>query len=334
MDEETQLIIEHTRRGKAYLAEDALAAACRELVRALVHAERSGDAVLQLEPLSLLGRAYCLLGKFTEAAAMLEQAAALPARSPTGDAQRSLFTYGTALSWLQGRLPAGFGTEDPPARDDAPPAHLLALGFGATVAGRFEHAVGFLSRASRTEAPAGPRTRAAAFGWLGYLALHTGNVDRAARYLQRGLGAAADRGAPITHRPIFLAARAELVLGGGNVRAAVRQAEEALELAEQTQQPLAQALCRQALVRMVSATPNPDWRAAEEMIQETKLYCQREGAVPLMAIAVFEQGRLFVAEERLKAAQDALNDALARFQTLGMAWYALQAQLALAALNR
>ena len=325
--------------GAYHHAHGRLPKALNYLMRCLIMAEMAQRPDLALRPLNLLGQTFCAVGKLEASLPYLDRAsAAADAAGEPALAARSL-AYAAVAHWFRGEAQAADSAraaalERAAQASGADQSGVEAiLGYGLTFAGQHETALPLLESSVGRALPRHDLPlQMLAHGALGNIGLARQDIDQASAHLNRALEIAAGNRTATVHLPVIHALRSLIALAGGNYPAAVRGVEEALDLAEATQQPLAQAICQQLLCRILLDAPNPDWTTGEYLLLESMAYYRQEHAAPLIAQTTADLGRVYLAQGHVALAETTLADALAQMESLAMAWDAAQVRLLLASI--
>ena len=120
---------------------------------------------------------------------------------------------------------------------------------------------------------------------------------------------------------------AELMLDSGEQEGALQLAEEALLLAEKTQQPMAQGLVRQTMSKILMASPDPNWTLCIELLEQTRLLFEQDQILPLAAQSAFDLCKLYNAKGDTQVAQQYLSHADEAFANMNMDWHRSKAKL-------
>ena len=303
--------------------------------RAMVLGEKLGQERLLLQPYNMMGRALCAVGKFRQAATMLSDGIELArGLDETLLLAGSLPYYAATFAFLGQYEKARPHASEALARARALghqgqlAATLVTLGHYHTFCGQFEQGIDYLQELllMRNDSLR-PQVRYEAHGCLGYIHFHYGEHELAFEHLNICLQLAAQSNELTIYLPIFQSVMAELMLENGEQEGALQLSEEALLLAEKTQQPMAQGLVRQTMAKILMKAPDPNWLLCIELLEQTRLLFEQNQIMPLAAMAAFESGKLYLAKGDRLVAQQYLGHAEQAFATMGMNWHRAKAKL-------
>ncbi|MCB0030402.1 MAG: tetratricopeptide repeat protein, partial [Anaerolineales bacterium] len=335
LGDETRLAAVYGSIGTFHYVAGRIPQAFNYFGRALVLGEKLGLERLLLQPYNMMGRALCAVGKFRQASDMLydgiELARALDENLLLAS---SLPYYAATFAFLGNYEGSRPHANEALARARAMghqsqlAATLVTLGHYHTFCGQFEKAIDYLQEVllMRNDLLR-PQVRYEAHGCLGYIHFHFGEHEIAFEHLNICLQLAAQTNELTTYLPIFQSVMAELMLESGEREGALQLAEEALLLAEKTQQPMAQGLVRQTMAKILMKAPDPNWLLCIELLEQTRLLFEQDHILPLAAITAFELGKLYSGKGDRLVAQQYIGHAEQAFATMEMSWHRAKAKL-------
>ena len=303
--------------------------------RSMVLAEKLGLEHLLLQPYNMMGRALCSVGKFRQAADMLHEAIELAKAHDENLMLAGSLPFYAASFGFQGKynLAKEYSAESL-ARARALghqgqiAATLVTLGHYLTFCGQFDKALDYLQEVlTMPNDSLRPQSRYTAHGCLGYIHFQYGEHEIAFEHLNICLQLASHSNELTTYLPIFQSVMAELMLDSGEQEGALQLAEEALLLAEKTQQPMAQGLVRQTMSKILMESPDPNWTLCIELLEQTRLLFEQDRILPLAAQSAFDLCKLYNAKGDKQVAQQYLSHADEAFATMNMDWHRSKAKL-------
>jgi len=160
-------------------------------------------------------------------------------------------------------------------------------------------------------------------GFLGNVYMRTGNLAKAAEYLDRAIGMI-EQGKTVFHLPLFHAYRAELHFLEGKTEFALQRTLESLDFGRQTRQELAtgEALC--TLGKIYSNLG--DAAGAEKAFEESLESHNHGGRMVQVAVVYMEIGKHRSAHKDKNGANQAFNTSIERFSQYKMLWYLQRAR--------
>jgi tetratricopeptide (TPR) repeat protein/tRNA A-37 threonylcarbamoyl transferase component Bud32 len=299
------------------------------LGRSMGLAEKLGLEELLILPYNLFGRVSCVVGKYGDATAMLGKG--IPLAETYQDWELlagSLAFYGLALA-IRGEPQAGQNYFDRaislaeqlglPSRIAA---NFMVNGYAYAMMGRFAEARQTLHHCLEIATPRHDlHPMFIAHGSLGYLYLYQGNWQRAWEHLQTCMGLAAAPSAGGAQMPLYLGFRAfwlELSARQRPLLEVLKEGEDLLAAAQQTQQVLGQAFLEQTLGKLLAAAPRPNWQKAEEhMRRSLELFRFGQGHTH-EAVARLHLAELYARQGKGETALQLVRQCRAEFGRLGM----------------
>ena len=160
-------------------------------------------------------------------------------------------------------------------------------------------------------------------GFLGNIYMRTGNLAKAAEYLDRSIGMI-EQGKTVFHLPLFHAYRAELHFLEGKTELALQRTLESLDFGRQTRQELAtgEALC--TLGKIYSHLG--DVAGAEKAFEESLESHNHGGRMVQVAVVYMEIGKHRSAYKDKSGASQAFSTAIEHFSKYKMMWYLQRAR--------
>jgi tetratricopeptide (TPR) repeat protein len=294
--------------------------------QSLVIADRLGDEALAAPSVNLMGRSYYLMGKHARAGELLarsvEQMRALgdtaeeaTAAGYAGVALAALGYFGRALPYADHglRLTERLGN---------PFAQAAAYNYRAVAychQGAGAQAIADCEEARRVAERTGDRFRIYLLQFYeGQAYLMVDDPTRAREVLENSIAQAKQLGTTtLLAWGQGLLATALLALGQVSLVPAL--CEEAIRLAEDTRDRLANALAHRTLAEGLAGLTSPDVERAERAILDAIRIQGEFGSRPELARSYLSYARLLRAWNRADEARRYLGDALAMFREMGMA---------------
>jgi class 3 adenylate cyclase/tetratricopeptide (TPR) repeat protein len=307
--------------------------AFRYLEEGVALAEKLGNEGLMFIPYSLLARVLTFTGRYDKAEHAF--ARSIPLVEKFGDVELlsgSLIMYADILLF-QGRMEEaavharrGLQLGEQLGHRSRILGNLTGLGSAYALAGRLGEAFDYLSRSlALSEGSRDLHPVYVAHGFLGWLCLQIGELEEARRHLERSLQLA-ETGKVLLHVPLIQTYRAELELLSGQWREALDRAETAAILAKETEQLTDLGQAYRVLGLIYKSARPPRLQAAEESFRRSIAIHQESQMRPLVAIGLFELGRLYLEEGRHEEGEATLKEAVVLFEKLGMGWHLEQAR--------
>lgn len=160
-------------------------------------------------------------------------------------------------------------------------------------------------------------------GFLGNIYMRTGNLLKAAEYLDKSIGMI-EQGKTVFHLPLFHAYRAELDFLEGNADVALERTKASLEFGRQTQQELAIGESLATLGKIYSSMG--EVAQAENAFEQSLESHRQGGRFVQIATVNMELGKHRSANGDKRGAIDAFDAAIQYFTQYKMMWYLQRAR--------
>ncbi|MBZ0284027.1 MAG: protein kinase [Anaerolineae bacterium] len=298
--------------------------------QSMVLAEKLGLEELLLLPYNIIGRTVALAGNFGQSRIKLGDGIRLAEKFNDLELlSGSLAFY--ALSLMMQGLPVEAEAviqRSLEVAEQVGPSRmtgtLVINGCGKMWGGHWEEALQFFNR---SEALA---TKINDFlplywsrGFLGNIYMRTGNLPKAAEYLDKAIGMI-EQGKTVFHLPLFHAYRAELDFLEGNASGALERTQASLEFGRQTQQELAIGEALATLGKIYSS--QGEITQAETAFEQSLESHRQGGRFVQIATVYMELGKHRSANGDKRGAIEALDIAIEYFTRYKMTWYLQRAR--------
>lgn len=160
-------------------------------------------------------------------------------------------------------------------------------------------------------------------GFLGNIYMRTGNLIKAAEYLDRAIGMI-EQGKTVFHLPLFHAYRAELHFLEGKTEFALERTLESIEFGRQTRQELATGEGLGTLGKIYSSMG--ELERAEKAFEDSLESHNQGGRLVQVATVYMDIGRHRSAHKDKSGANQAFDQAIERFSQYKMLWYLQKAR--------
>jgi tetratricopeptide (TPR) repeat protein len=156
-------------------------------------------------------------------------------------------------------------------------------------------------------------------GFLGGFLVMSGDQHAGIAKLERAFDAAEKLGTKLA-MSVFKAYLAEGYLALRRVDEAIRESQQALELATMTSERWSEAWARRLLASALCAAVPPDTATAQRELLRAMTVEEEIGALPNLARSRLVYGRLLLAMDQPDAGRQAIDSALHMFEHMDMRW--------------
>ena len=327
-DDQMRRALVHYWMGRIHYLGVRLPEAIRYYSLALSAAREMGDPGLMAMSSSAIGQALVVQGRNGRAEPLLRQAVAAM------DRPENKVSWALALAFHGGAL-AGMGdyeegrTEVERAVDCAQQLGNLTLTCTVCQVQSLVHGLGgtwlrameaIRKAVEAAEQSGDPLLVYSSYGWMAWSEAGSGRFEDAAASMERAQGVAKDLGGWPLFTDWFRAADARISLGAGRPLEALVLAEKAVAIAQEADNPAAEAYARETWGLALAALEAPHWDEAEAHLSECSRLYQSMPALPSAAHLHAVWGDACRDRGDRAAARERWNEAAALWEACGIAW--------------